>query len=239
MLDEVGEGQPAAQTDPPEDPWTQRYYPQGTQGFERVVLFSDAIYAISLTLIAVQLVLPALTTLNSGGDAGTVIIEGFGNIWAYAFTFIWIAFYWKANHRFTLTLRRMDNVYIWAVLIYLALIALLPFPASVLGEDWDHRALAFFFVYMAIVSGMEVVLMIIAIRDDLFAHKLSPTQRKRRVLTALSPVVGALVAAPLCFIPTIGNYVAIAVMASISFGLSAIVNRRYADTSARGRAGQA
>ena len=238
MLDEVGEDQPNAQSAPPEDPWTQRYYPQGTQGFERVVLFSDAIYAISLTLIAVQLVLPALTTLNSGGDAGTVIAEGFGNIWAYAFTFIWIAFYWKANHRFTLTLRRMDNVYIWAILIYLALIALLPFPASVLGEDWDHRALAFFFVYMAIVSGMEVVLMIIAIRDDLFTHKLNSAQRKRRVLTALSPVVGALVAAPLCFIPTIGNYVAIAVMAILSFGLSAIVNRRYADTSPQARATQ-
>ena len=238
MLDDVSEDQPAPESDPEEDPWSQRYYPQGTQGFERVVLFSDAIYAISLTLIAVQLVLPALTTLGSGADAGTVITEGFNNVWAYAFTFIWIAFYWKANHRFTLTLRRMDNLYIWAVLIYLALIALLPFPASVLGEDWDPRALAFFFVYMAIVSAMEVVLMIIAIRDDLFKSKLNPAQRNRRVLTASSPVVAALVAAPLCFIPTIGNYVAIAVMVALAFGLSTIVNSRYADTSTQARATQ-
>ena len=230
MLDDVSEDQPAPESDPEEDPWSQRYYPQGTQGFERVVLFSDAIYAISLTLIAVQLVLPALTTLGSGADAGTVITEGFNNVWAYAFTFIWIAFYWKANHRFTLTLRRMDNLYIWAVLIYLALIALLPFPASVLGEDWDPRALAFFFVYMAIVSAMEVVLMVIAIRDDLFKGTISPSQRKRRVLTSLSPVIAALIAAPLCFIPTVGNYVALAVMVVVSFGLSGIVRRRYPAT---------
>ena len=227
MLDDVSEDQPAPEGESHQDPWSQRFYPQGTQGFERVVLFSDAIYAISLTLIAVQLVLPALTTLSSGGDAGTVIVEGFGNIWAYAFTFIWIAFYWKANHRFTLTLRRMDNLYIWAILIYLALIALLPFPASVLGEDWDHRALAFFFVYMAIVSGMEVVLMVIAIRDDLFVHKLSGPQYKRLVFSGLSPVVGALIAAPLCFIPTFGNYIALAVMVTVAFGQGAIVKRRY------------
>lgn len=231
MLDDVSEDQPRPAADDNPDPWTQKFYDKGTQGFERVVLFSDAVYAISLTLIAAQLVLPALTDLNSGGDAGTVIVEGFGNIWAYAFTFLWVALYWKANHRFVLTLRRMSNAYIWAGLVYLALIALLPFPASVLGEAWDPRALAFFFAYMAIVSGMEVVLMIIAIREDLFVRKLDSAQRKSRVLSSLSPVVGALIAAPLCFIPAVGNYLAIAAMALIAFGLSALVRRRYPPTA--------
>ena len=87
------------------DPWTQRFYPRGTQGFERVIFFSDAVYAISLTLIAVQLVLPALTNLSNGGDAGSIILEGLNNAWAYALTFVWVGFYWKANHRFTLTLQ--------------------------------------------------------------------------------------------------------------------------------------
>lgn len=228
MLDDVGEDLPTPPEDGAEDPWTQRYYPRGTQGFERVVLFSDAVYAISLTLIAVQLVLPALTTLNSGGNADVVIAEGFANIWAYAFTFLWVAFYWKANHRFTLTLRRMDNVYLWAVLVYLALIALLPFPASVLGEDWESRALAFFFVYMACVSGMEVVLMAVAIRDDLLVRPLTSSERKRWVLSALAPVVAALISAPICFVPVIGKYLALVTMVVVAFGLGTFVKRRYA-----------
>lgn len=229
MLDDVSEDQPAPRDEPIEDPWTQRYYPRGTQGFERVVLFSDAVYAISLTLIAVQLVLPALSDLSSQ-DVGEVIVASLGNIWAYAFTFVWVAFYWKANHRFTLTLRRMDNRYIWAVLIYLAFIALLPLPAALLGEEWDPRALAFFFVYMACVSTLEVVLMLIALRDDLLVRELSLVERRRWVLPALSPVIAALVAAPLAFVTDYGNFIAIATMMIVAFGLSALVRRRYPAT---------
>ena len=227
MLDDLSEYQPAPQEDAGTDPWTQRFYARGTQGFERVIFFSDAVYAISLTLIAVQLVLPALSDLSSR-DVGEVITESLGNIWAYAFTFIWVAFYWKANHRFTLTLRRMDNRYIWAVLIYLAFIALLPLPAALLGEEWDPRALAFFFVYMACVSLLEVVLMIIAIRGDLLVRQLTGPQQRRWVLSSLSPVVAALIAAPLAFVTAYGNYIAIAAMMVIAFGLSALVRRRYA-----------
>lgn len=209
------------------DPWTARFYARGTQGFDRVIFFSDAVYAISLTLIAVQIVLPALSDLSTGGDAGQIIAEGLANIWAYVFTFVWIAFYWKANHRFTLTLRRMDNRYIWVNLAYLGFIALLPFPAAVIGEEWDPRALAFFFVYMACVSGMEVALMLVAIRDDLLVRELSVQQRRRWVLSASAPVVAALLSAPLCFVTDYGNVIAIVSMTVLSVTMSTLVARRY------------
>lgn len=226
MLDDVSEDQPAPREEPTTDPWTQRFYDRGTQGFERVIFFSDAVYAISLTLIAVQLVLPALTNL-SNADVGEVIADSLSNIWAYAFTFLWVGFYWKANHRFTLTLRRMDNRYIWAVLVYLAFIALLPLPAALIGEKWDPRALAFFFVYMACVSTMETVLILIALRDDLLVRQLSLVERRRWVLSSLSPVAAALVAAPLAFVTPYGGFLAIGAMLVVAFGLSALVKRRY------------
>ncbi|MGI9197223.1 MAG: hypothetical protein ACR2KE_07135, partial [Candidatus Nanopelagicales bacterium] len=65
MLDEASEDQPVPR-DEDADPWTQKFYARGTQGFERVILFSDAVFAISLTLIAVQLIGPALTDLSNG-----------------------------------------------------------------------------------------------------------------------------------------------------------------------------
>ena len=226
MLDDLSEDQPAPKEGPDANPWTQRFYERGTQGFERVIFFSDAVYAISLTLIAVQLVLPALTDLSSS-DVGQVIAESLGNIWAYAFTFIWVALYWKANHRFTLTLRRMDGRYIWAVLIYLAFIALLPLPAALLGEEWDPRALAFFFIYMACVSLAEVVLILLAIRDGLLVRALTKEEGRGWVLSSVIPVVAALVAAPMAFVTAYGNYIAIATMLVVVYGLRALVRRRY------------
>lgn len=230
MLDDVSDDQPSPRDSPDENPWHPRYYPSGTQGFERIVLFTDAVYAISLTLVAVQLVLPAITTVTSS-DVGQVIVDSLGNIWAYAFTFLWVAFFWKANHRFTIKLRRMDNTYIWTVLIYLGFIALLPLPAALIGQEWDPRALAFFFVYMACVSILEVALMVVALRDDLLVRQLSTMARRRWVLSALAPVIGALIAAPLAFVTAYGGFIAIGAMIVISFGLSTLVNRRYATTA--------
>ena len=69
MPDDASGDQPSPRDEADVNPWTQRFYDSGTQGFERVILFSDAVYAISLTLIAVQIVLPALTGLN-GADVG-------------------------------------------------------------------------------------------------------------------------------------------------------------------------
>jgi uncharacterized membrane protein len=228
MLEGEGEDQPAPRPGADADPWTQRHYDRGTQGFERVILFSDAVYAIALTLIAATLVAPTLTSVSSGQDASTAISEGLNNIWPYAVTFVWIAFYWKANHRFTLTLRRMDNLYIWAILGYLAFVALLPFPASILGESASLTALAFFIAYMACISGLEVVLMVIAIRGDLLVRRLTTVEKRNWVLSALSPVVAACVAVPVCFIPGMNLYAALAILIGLSFALGFAVKRVYA-----------
>lgn len=222
MRDGDNEDQPEA------DPWTLRFYDRGTQGFERVILFSDAVYAIALTLIAATLVAPTLTSMTDGQDAGTAIANGLSNIWPYALTFMWIAFYWKANHRFTLTLRRMDSRYIWAILTYLAFVALLPFPASVLGESASLTALAFFIGYMACISALEVVLMLIAIRDDLLVRPLTTVEKRNSLLSALSPVVASLIAVPACFIPGMNFYVVLVIYVVLSIVLGIIVRRVYA-----------
>ena len=226
MSDDASGDQPPSEDDSTVNPWTQRFYDSGTQGFERVILFSDAVYAISLTLIAVQIVLPALTGLN-GADVGQVISDSFSNIWAYAFAVVWVGLYWKANHRFTLTLRRMDDRYIWAVLVYLAFIALLPLPAALIGEEWDPRALAFFLVYMACVSLLEVLLMVIALRDDLLVRQISSVEKRRWILRALAPVAGALIAAPLAFVTPYGGFLAVGAVVVISWGFATLVKRRY------------
>jgi uncharacterized membrane protein len=228
MRDGESEDQPESSHPPEPDPWTLHFYDRGTQGFERVILFSDAVYAIALTLIAATLVEPTLTSMTDGQDAGTAIANGLGNIWPYALTFMWIAFYWKANHRFTLTLRRMNSRYIWAILTYLAFVALLPFPASVLGESASLTALAFFIGYMACISALEVVLMLIAIRDDLMVRPLTTMEKRNSLLSALSPVVASLIAIPACFIPGMNFYVVLAIYVVLSIVLGIIVRRVYA-----------
>ena len=227
MLDDGHEGQSEPRGSTNVDPWTQRFYDRGTQGFERVILFSDGVYAIALTLIAATLVAPIFTTASTNQDAGEAIASGLSNVGAYAFTFLWIAFYWKANHRFTLTLRRMDNLYIWVILVYLAFVALLPVPASILGESADPRALAFFMAYMACISFLEVVLMLVALRNDLLVRALTKVEQRNWVFSALSPVVGAVIAIPACFIPGVGFAAGLTVLIVVSVSVGFAVKRIY------------
>lgn len=183
-----------------DNPWTRRFYPSGTPAFDRAVFFSDAVFAIALTLVAVEIGVPDLGADASAESLWRALLEKVPNLIAYAFTFFWVGFYWRANHRFTDALAGMSSRYLAALLVYLALVAMLPFPAATLGEyGLNPVALAFFSLFVAAVSTMETVLLIVADRGSLFRRALTPEQRRQAVLGSLTPVVAFLVSVPAAF----------------------------------------
>jgi uncharacterized membrane protein len=175
-------------------------YPRGTAAFDRVVFFSDAVFAIALTLVAVEIGIPEVTGDGSDDELWRAFVEKLPAIIAYAFTFFWVAFYWRANHAFTVRLKAMSGGYIAAVLVYLAFIALLPFPAATLGEYYNAVALSVFLGYMAAVSSLEILLLLVADRDGLLEVPLTSGNRRFEVLASLTPVGAAAIAIPVVFI---------------------------------------
>ena len=175
-------------------------YPKGTAAFDRVVFFSDAVFAIALTLMAVEIGIPVVADRSSGVELWNALMEKAPAVVAFAFAFFWVAFYWRANHAFTTRLTAMNGRYIAAVLVYLALIALLPFPAATLGEYYNAVAVSFFLVFMAAVSTMEVVLLLVADGSGLMDPPLNRRGRRREVASSLVPVLAAAVAIPVTFL---------------------------------------
>lgn len=180
------------------NPWTQRVYERGSAAFDRVVFFSDAVFAIALTLVAVEIGIPEVADDGSVQALWGALLAKWPALLAFAFTFFWVAFYWRANHAFTVTLRAVDGRYIATLLGYLAFIALLPFPAATLGEyTVNPVALAFFAVWVAAVSGLEVALLTVAHRRGLFVQPLGGREFRGLALASLAPVAGFVVFAPL------------------------------------------
>ena len=101
----------AEDIDAEQHPWTASWFPRGTAAFERVVFFSDAVYAIALTLVAVEIGVPHIVDSGSATELWDALLEKAPTLVAYAFTFFWIAFYWRANHRFTHALAAMSGSY--------------------------------------------------------------------------------------------------------------------------------
>lgn len=191
-------------SDQPTSAWTRDFYPREGDGvaFDRVVFFTDAVFAIALTLAAVEIGIPEVE-----GDQASVhamweaIVDKLPGVLGFVFAFLVIAFYWRANHRFTMTLRGMNGAYVRAVILYLGLISLLPLPAALVGEYGDNPlAVSIFAVYASAVSGMEAVLFVVADRGNLFVVPLTPAFRRQGVIGSLSPVVVFLSSIPLAFV---------------------------------------
>jgi len=69
-----------------------------------------------------------------------------------------IGSYWAAHHRFAARLGAVDRRFVTLTVVYLAFVALLPFPTGVLGEFSDNPiSMVAFATNMAAVSAMEAV----------------------------------------------------------------------------------
>jgi uncharacterized membrane protein len=93
---------------------------------ERIAFFSDAVFAIAMTLLVVQLSVPS----GPAGDLGHALRSRGSKSFAFGLTFLVIGQYWLAHHRVFRHIRRYDLGLLWLNLVYLLGIAFLPFPSA-------------------------------------------------------------------------------------------------------------
>jgi uncharacterized membrane protein len=170
--------------------------------FDRVANFADAIYAIALTLVVVGIGVPGDLDDESSSRE---LLESLGELLPDIITFFVVFFvvgnYWLAHHRFMSWLDQADTTLIRLQLVYLSVIAFLPFPAALLGSLDDNAvALASFALAMACASGLETVLLTHANRAGLMKQPLSDAAARWERNASLSPVGVFLLSIPLGFI---------------------------------------
>ena len=104
-------------------------------GFERVVFFSDAVFAIVITL----LVLPLTAELEIPQDGADLLHEVLGGhglrMLTFALGFLVVGQFWIAHHRMFDRLQRYDTGLLWLNLLSLLTVSFMPFPTAVLGAN--------------------------------------------------------------------------------------------------------
>ena len=187
---------------PPENdaPGIQR----GSPEFGRVVNFSDGIFAIAMTLLVLQI---GVSGLPAGGGSSRDMLDALADalpeIVSFVVSFYVIGRYWLAHHWFVSRLVRIDRRLLSQNLLYLGLIAFLPFPTSLIGEhEGNPIAFVVFALSMAAVSLMEVVITRHAHTAGL-ARKDVPAAAWSWGLAASSfPVAVFLLSIPIAFVNT-------------------------------------
>ena len=111
-------------------------------GLERLVFFSDAVFAIAITLLVIDLRLPDLGDHVSNQQLSAALGALVPRIFAYALSFWVIGLYWLAHWRRYQYIERVDETLIALNLLLLGLVAFMPFPTALVGEYLltDHAA---------------------------------------------------------------------------------------------------
>ena len=101
------------------------------RGFDRLINMSDAIVAVAMTVNVLSIV--GIRRTSTSESVWTVITDNGGQIGSFCFTFLIVGVMWLAHNRILNHMRGYDSVTFWLNLVWLMLIALLPWPTTMYG----------------------------------------------------------------------------------------------------------
>jgi uncharacterized membrane protein len=118
-------------------------------GLERLVFFSDAVFAIAITLLALEIRLPDTDELLTNTQLAAHLAEMWHEYLAYILSFLVIGTFWTAHHRKYRYIIRYDNRLLFLNLLFLMVIAFMPFPSSIISKYPDRSATIFYALTIA------------------------------------------------------------------------------------------
>ena len=120
--------------------------------YDRVLFFSDAIFAIAITLLALDLRVPIGRSFQAGHELRLAV----PGIESFTISFVVIGLFWLGHHSLFRHIIAFDRPLTMLNLLFLGTIAFLPFPTEVLGLTSTTQAAAVIF-YAACCSAAGLV----------------------------------------------------------------------------------
>lgn len=176
----------------------------GGLGLERLVFFSDAVFAIAMTLLVIDVRLPELVGQISDGELADALGGLWPRVFAYALSFSVIGIYWMAHWRRYLLVERTDEGLARLNLLLLGLVAFIPFPTSLLGQYGDRSlVVALYAVVLALAGLSGAACWAYAASRGLLRPTVSPDQYRLSLLRGLAAPTVFL--ASLLALPVVGT----------------------------------
>lgn len=162
------------------------------EGTDRIQFFSDAVFAIAMTLLVLEIRLPE----NADDDLLGALLELWPFYFAYVLSFAIIALNWVTHHRKFRYIPRFDDRLIVINLLLLLVVAFVPFPTSVMAEHGDQTPAIV--LYAATVASLSLIQLWIWVHA--YRHGLMEKDVDRGLYLY---VVMNLIPAPLVFLVSI------------------------------------
>ena len=167
--------------------------PASDNSLGRLLALSDGIFAIAMTLLALDLRLPDLGTDPSDAQLRHALGDDWRGYLAFVISFYVVANYWGVHRRAMRAVTMIDVRLIGRTLPLLLLVAALPFPASVLATYGDLPTGLAFYCAFNVVANLALVRLLADVQSP---SKADIEQRERvwaNILVLLVCIPGAFV----------------------------------------------
>ena len=127
--------------------------PVGGLSTNRLVAFSDGVFAVAITLLVLNLQIPQLASTSE-------LVSRLGALWSkllsYTLSFVIVGIYWVAHHNTFHYIQRSDRNLLWLNILLLMCIVFLPFPTALLGQYPEQRVSVIIYAGTLVITGLVI-----------------------------------------------------------------------------------
>jgi uncharacterized membrane protein len=197
----------------------------GAYSLERLVFISDAVFAIAMTLLALDVRLPQGLELRTNADLIAALEVLAPQVLAFVISFVVIGAFWLGHYRTFRVLTRADGRLVWLNLAFLLCIALLPFPTSVVARHGGLAVAVVLYAGFAGITGLLSALVWVYAASVAGLARSTVTPELARHITYMA------LAVPIIFAVSIPVALVNPLLAEVSWGLAGpvqyLVTKRF------------
>ena len=135
---------------------------------ERIVFFSDAVFAIAITLLIIEIKVPHLDHAASEREFAIALVRLIPSFVGYFFSFLVIGAYWVGHHKIYGHIVDWDYGLVWRNVFFLMAIAFMPFATAFFSEYTMRLVPILLYASIFTLAGvLEILLWRYAIRKGL------------------------------------------------------------------------
>jgi uncharacterized membrane protein len=190
------------------------------QSLERLAALSDGIFAVAMTLLVLDLHVPASEAIHSQGELWHTLAEAVPQLVSYIMSFMTLGIFWNGQQAQLNSFSRSDRHLSWIHIAFLFAVSLMPFSTRLLAGFIAYRSvLIAYWGNILLLGGVLFLSWRYAIRAGLLREEITHQKQcavERRIVVAQGLYA---LGAGLCFF---NNYLSIAfiVLVQINFALA-------------------
>jgi uncharacterized membrane protein len=156
---------------------------------EHIISFADAIFAFSITFMAISINIPNLAQNLTQAQVIDKLLQSIPEFEIYAISFFVIGVYWIAYHQMFNQIVNSDMTVTWLTLLFIFFITLIPFATNLQIGFGYHILFVLFALVLAMAGTLLTITWLHATKNKLIDKHLTQREIHSILLEGIIPTV--------------------------------------------------